>query len=215
MSLFSELFNWGRGQNTDSCYSFSEKAKMGGEKMNKKILMLLVSVLALAMLAVPVMAIPTNGPNKVAVTVDMTRNDTPPGWPGPGPYPGEEIDPNRFTGVIIHLYRIQCYDVTITFEDTTFITGTLEVERKIVNVKQGHRVIMSDHYVFTLDDGAVARGFEGNGQVLLDNVKGRSLAWGLFHGTGAFEGQTLNIGHPWVAYGGGGPAPWTGYWLKR
>jgi hypothetical protein len=182
--------------------------------MKKKIMMMFVTVLAVAMLSVPVMAKPTNGPNKVAVTVDMTRNDIPPGWPGPGPYPGEEIDPNRFTGPIIHLYRIQRYDVIVTFADDSTLEGTLEVERKILNVKGGAKVILTDYYVFTFDDGALARGFKGNGQVLLDNMKGRSLGWGLFHGTGEFEGQTLNIGHPWVAYGGGGPTAWVGYWLK-
>jgi len=172
--------------------------------VNKKILVLLVSVLAVAMFAVSVMAKPTNGPNKVYVEVGMTRND--------GGGAGIELSPDVFTGPITHRHRLQGYDITITFEDGSTLMGTLLIERKVVQVPQKGAVkaILTDNYEFTFNDG----GFEGNGQVLLDAVKMQSLAWGLFHGTGDFEGQTLNIGHPWAAYGGGAPNLWVGYWLK-
>ena len=175
--------------------------------MNKKILLLLVSVLAVAMLAVPVMAKPTNGPNKVAVTVTMTRND--------GGGAGILIDPDVFTGPITHRHLLQGFAVIITFEDATTLVGTLKVERKTVWVPQKETLkrIFTDYYVFTFPGDAEDTGFVGNSKVIVDGVKGQSLAYGLYHGTGDFEGQTLNIGHPWAAFSGT-PAPWTGYWLK-
>jgi hypothetical protein len=169
--------------------------------MKKKILMLLVTVLAVAMLAVPVIAKPTNGPNKVAVTVTMTRND--------GGGQGTILDPPVSTGVIIHAHLLQGYDVNITFADGSILNGTSVADRKVVNIKAGSRVILTDYYVFDFGDG----GFEGNGEVMLDMVNGQSLAYGLFHGTGDFEGQTLNIGHGWEAFSST-PNPWIGYWLK-
>jgi hypothetical protein len=177
--------------------------------MKKKIIMLLVTVLAITMLAVPVMAKPTKG-QKTAVTVIMTRND--------GGGPGTPLSPNRNTGPIIHLHRLQGYDVTVTFEDSSTVLGNIEVERKMVNVKGGHRIVLTDYYVITLFKDELKTdpydgGFEGNGQVLLDRVNGASLAWGLFHGTEDFEGQTLNIGHGWEAFSST-PNPWYGYWLK-
>ena len=75
--------------------------------MNKKLIAIFVSLSFVALLAIPVMANPTNGPNKVAVTVDMTRND--------GPGPGTPLSPNRNTGPIIHLYRLQNFDGTFPY----------------------------------------------------------------------------------------------------
>ena len=63
-------------------------------------------------------------------------------------------------------------------------------------------------------------GFVGNGKVILYGVVqvGPSISWvggigkGLFHGTGAFEGQTLNFNSNWRLFGGG--IVWDGYLLK-
>jgi hypothetical protein len=178
--------------------------------MKKKILMLLVSVLALAILTTPVLADPTNGPNKVAVTVTMTRNDS----ILIDPEPNTEV----LTGPVAHRHQTQGFDITIEITDGPTLTGTAVVDRKIVAVPQtnkGNKVILTDYYVFDFGD----EGFEGNGKVILDSMPpalpppGSSLAYGLFQGTGDFEGQTLNIGHTWAEFGGT-PAPWFGYWLK-
>ena len=178
------------------------------KRINKKILMLLVSVLAVVMFAVPIMAKPTNGPIKVYIEVDMTRND--------GGGSGIEMSPDVYTGPIRHRHLLQGYDVTITFADGSTLMGTLELERKVVLVpqKESMKRIFTDYYLFTFDGDDEDTGFVGNGKVILDGVKSQSLAWGLFQGTGDFEGQTLNIGHPWEAYGGGAPNLWVGYWLK-
>ena len=90
-----------------------------------------------------------------------------------------------------------------------------EVQRVL---KDNGKMIIVDYYVFTFGDG----GFEGNGLVILDGFVPappppasweQSLARGLFQGTGAFEGQTLNVGHPFWSMPG--PPTWIGYWLKR
>jgi len=133
----------------------------------------------------------------------MTRTD--------GPGPGTEIDPNVVTGPITHLHRLQHFTTTIAFEDGSTLDGTIEVVRKMVQVpqKEANRVILTDYYVFDFGDG----GFVGDGLVMLDNVNHLSKAYGLYHGTGDFEGQTLNIGHTWESYISA-VNPWYGYWLK-
>ena len=177
--------------------------------MNKKIVVLAITVLALAMFAVPVMAKPTKGPNKVAVSLFLTQTNRVDG-------------PDVITGNVIHLTSLQTFEATIKFDDVTKIDliGTLVADRKIVVVeqKEGNKVILTDYYVFTFPGEDEDTGFEGNAQVILDGMPpttggASSKARGLFHGTGDFEGQTLNVGHGWEAFTGT-VKPWTGYWLK-
>jgi hypothetical protein len=168
--------------------------------------------LAVAMLAAPVMAktdLKDTKGNKVGVTVTMTRDNRPVNEGGDGGGNGIVLEPPVFTGVVIHAHVEQHYWITITFGDGSTLDGYAVVERKIVNLKTGARVILTDNYVFDFGDG----GFEGNGEVMLDMVNGQSLAYGLFHGTGDFEGQTLNIGHGWEPFSTV-VNPWLGYWLK-
>ena len=146
----------------------------------------------------------------MAVTVGMDRNDD------------ILIDPEPNTlvetGPIAHRQQTQGYDITLEITGGDTLTGTAVVERKIVALPQknkGNKVILTDYYVFDFGDG----GFEGNGKVILDNMgppippAPQSLAYGMFQGTGDYEGQTLNIGHGWEAFGAE-VNPWTGYWLK-
>ena len=179
----------------------------GGDNLNKKILGITLIAVFLAMLVAPVMAKPTKG-NKVAVTLNIVRT----GFPTQIEVP---------TGPITHGYWVQIYKATITFADDSTLEGELVAYRKVVVVPQkvGFKMIFTDYNVFTFRDG----GFEGNAKVVIDEFVWNvpppgatwksTLAYGLFHGAGAFEGQTLNVGHTW---GGpsGTPAPWTGYWLK-
>jgi hypothetical protein len=176
--------------------------------MNKKILGIFISLLVVALLATPVLAQPTNGPNKVAVSVDMTRTD--------GPGPGTLLDPNVNTGPITHGHWLQHFTTTVTFEDGSTLEGTIDIERKVVIVRRtpGNKLIFTDYNVFTFPGYDPDTGFVGNSKVILDIGKGLSLAYGLFHGTGDFEGQTLNIGHTWADYAAA-VNPWYGYWLNR
>lgn len=175
--------------------------------MNKKVLGITVVLMAIAMLVAPVMADPTQG-QKTAVTVNIAGG------------PPTDIDPPVTTGPVTHKYQEQfMHTVTITFEDGSTLDGTATVERKVVYVPQhgAMRWIFTDYYEFDFGEG----GFVGNGKTILDGVVftatgiswQASLAYGLFHGTGEFEGQTLNIGHTWGEPGSEQSA-WTGYWLK-
>ena len=178
---------------------------------------MLISIMLLALLivsAIPVMAKPTKG-QKTAVTLGMKRV---------GDF--VDIEDPVYTGPITHQYIRVNYDATITFDDgSDDLVGTLVTERKVVVVpqKEGEKRIFTDHYVFTFPGEDEDTGFVGNGKVILDGVyvpEGGGLSWeksmgyGLFHGTGDFEGQTLNVGHTWGAPGTT-PSAWTGYWLKR
>ena len=177
---------------------------------------MLVSVLALALLVVPVMAKPTNGPNKVAVIVDMDRDTRDVAEGGDGGGTGILVEGPVINGQIIHVVLEQHFFITITFEDDSTLEGYAVVTRNVVNIKGGSRVVLTDDYVFSfdLDDDEVAdAGFEGNGLVMLNNVDHLSKAYGMYHGIGDFEGQTLNIGHGWVNYISEVNS-WYGYWLK-
>ena len=184
--------------------------------MKKKIMMILVSVLTVAMLAVPVIAKPTNGPNKVAVTVTLSNMQIVGGF--------DVV----FTGNVVHLYfPCQRYDVTIEIEpDGPTLYGTLDIERKFVIVLQPHngygtKMIATDYLVFTFPGDDPDTGFVGNGKVIIDGATlGSAAPWekarasGMFQGTGDFEGQTLNVGRHWTEPTEYGTIEWTGYWLK-
>ena len=180
--------------------------------MNKKIMLISIMLLALLIVsAIPAYAVPTKG-NKVAVTVDMTRNSA-----SDGGGPGILLEDNVRTGDVTHGHWEQHFTTTITFEDTTTLEGTIVIERKVAIVRRGpklaNKLIFTDYNVFTFPGDDPDTGFVGNSKVILDIEKGLSLAYGLFHGTGDFEGQTLNIGHTWADYTAA-VNPWYGYWLK-
>ncbi|HLN44399.1 MAG TPA: hypothetical protein VK209_01690 [Candidatus Sulfotelmatobacter sp.] len=74
--------------------------------------------------------------------------------------------------------------------------------------------ICNDYYVVSFP--IVGGGFEGNSHISLSNYVNATtytaLVHSLFHGTGAFEGQTLNVG---VDRGPAANMVWEGYLLKR
>jgi hypothetical protein len=114
--------------------------------------------------------------------------------------------------------------LTINTDDPnpTILEGTCHALRKAVIVmpkgKDTGKVTLVDRYVFNFDDGAIERGFEGNGMTMLvgfdqttipPTYEDVRLVGFVFQGTGAFEGQTLNVRRQL-----GGPMGLNGYWLN-
>jgi sugar-specific transcriptional regulator TrmB len=107
-------------------------------------------------------------------------------------------------------------DVELEIEDKPTLIGKAIIEREMVILPQKHgkNLILRDYYEISFPQGG---GFEGNALVILENITRRtfwekSKAYALFSGTGTFEGQTLNIGHPWQNFHY--PIVWTGYLLN-
>ena len=174
--------------------------------MNKKILVVFVAVLAIAIFVTPVFAKPTKG-QKVAITLIWSRTSK---------VVVDEWVSGKVTHRLVHL----TWNVTIKFEDETTLNGTAVEERKVVLVPQkvgSKNVIRVNSELSFPSEGG---GFEGYYLLILAGFTGppppmweKSKVHGLFRGTGAFKGQTLNVGHTWKPFGAS--IGWTGYWLKR
>ncbi len=175
--------------------------------MNKKVLVIFVALMAVVMLATPlvgmVTAEPTEG-QKVPVTLK---------WANVGPTTTITHD---VKGNVSHRVMTQNWKVNITIGDAvTPIQGTAVGERQTLYIygRKLHGVdqVANDHYVISLPDG----GFEGNCHILITDWNSTSRTYNvhlhaLFHGTGAYEGQTLNV---WQI-GPGTNFLWEGYLLK-
>ena len=177
--------------------------------MNKKILLIAVALLAIVMLATPVLAAPTKG-KKVQVTISFTRSTEVEaynkGWTTNG-----EIRQER--GQVV-LYA----PVIVTIGTDTPITTTSLAERNLhwtypdEGSKPGNIRLIHESHVIYLPGGT----FEGNALLKFHYISpyGRGdfilEAHGVFHGTGDYEGQTINA---WRESGGPG-IPWEGYLLK-
>ena len=174
--------------------------------MNKKIIRITFMLLTLLIVStIPVMAKPTNG-QKIEVALVFK-------FP---PISSTYVLEDWSTGGVIHNTRLQEWNVELREGNADALgdileVGTAEVVRKTLVVPSAKKVNLIDYYEITFGDG----GFEGIGKVMLGGfVAGtweESLARGLFQGTGEFEGQTLNVGHPWWSKAG---IIWEGYWLK-
>jgi hypothetical protein len=171
--------------------------------VQKKILGIAIILVFVAILIAPVFADPTKG-QKAAITLTWTRTKRIQG-------------PPRFTGNVMHRDVYVEWSVVLEIEGGPTLTGTAKTERKNVRVPQpdGANLVLRDYYElwFATQGG----GFEGNALVMLEGFMGggvweKSKAHGLFQGTDAFEGQTLNAGHGWKEQDGG--IVWTGYLLK-
>ena len=108
------------------------------------------------------------------------------------------------------------WDVELVIEDKPPLIGKAICEREMVSVtqKHGENRIIRDYFEISFPEGGC---FEGSALIILENfTKGagweKSKAYALFKGTGAFEGQTLNVGHPWHNFRL--PIVWTGYLLN-
>jgi hypothetical protein len=164
-----------------------------------------VVLMAVAMLTPPVMAVPTQG-QKAAIILR---------WSNPT-YSSPEVKPS---GNVVHMHWQWTWDLELEIDGRPTIYGTAYVDRDLLRVNQkiGERWVALDYceLSFPDEDG----GFEGNALIMLTEYDPDSRTWetskshGLFQGTGAFEGQTLNCGNHWKPYSAGAPE-WLGYIQK-
>jgi hypothetical protein len=170
--------------------------------MNKKILMLLITVLAVAMLVTPVISKPTKG-KKVAVTLYFSNQESEP----------IEI---RETGNVEHRHGHVNWTLMLDFKNGTTLMGeAIDVQRYVLVVPQpnGNKIVFREQYEMWFP--SAGGGFEGMANIQMDGIGNPPMigrAHALLHGTGAFEGQTLNVGHPWAIFSP--PIHWDGYLLK-
>jgi hypothetical protein len=172
--------------------------------MNKKILTITITLLALTILATPVLAVPTKG-QKLPVSLKFTPVPSS-GVPGEFRLTNGGIGQRR-DGAIKYTVELSIDGATVP------IVGESSADRPIVvyNILKHQRFTLHEIHVmsFSTEDG----GFEGN--ALLKFTEFVSLSdyhietHGTFHGTGAFEGQTIVAG-----YEGPQGGTWTGYILK-
>lgn len=168
--------------------------------------------LALVMLltfAGSVIAAPTEG-QKDAITLSWTLSSS-------------KVIDTLLSGPIVHRHVHNTWDVRLTFVATgDFYVGTAITERDVTIVPEPDRVGTQRNYrdyysiTFPIQEGlAQAGGFDGNAMVFAQHYGTSSMTvWthGLFKGTGAFEGQTINAGVP--PYEAANSMTWEGYLLK-
>ncbi|HLN44394.1 MAG TPA: hypothetical protein VK209_01665 [Candidatus Sulfotelmatobacter sp.] len=178
--------------------------------MKKTILMIIVASIALAMSATPligmVIADPAQG-QKVPITLIWTQTQL------------TTIERNDTASGVSHRHIHVWYNIQLTIDNTATLSGTAFAERdNVVRPPQdgflyGDRVLR-DYYVLSFP--SEGGGFEGNAILQLTDYTSltvyNAMTHGLFHGTGAFEGQTINAGRDWGP--AGQTATWTGYLLK-
>lgn len=171
--------------------------------MNKKVLGIAVVLLAVAMLATPVMADPTKG-QKVPATLRFGDSSTEPGTAKPA-------------GNTMHGQTTVTWEIAIDIDGVPTHTGTAFAERYSVQVAvEGKMTNIILKEVYTIEINEEDGGFVGSVQILMRIFPGMppsifGKAHALLVGYGAFEGQTLNVGHPWDSFSG---IAWDGYLLK-
>ena len=170
--------------------------------MNKKILVIFVALMAVAMLATPLVAMVTAEPSqgqKVPVTLQWTATGT------------TTLERNDTDGLSHRLLRTTWKVKLFIDGSTTPIEGTaVSIRHVLWAYSKLQMAVYDEYYELSFPTG----GFEGNGHILLTDYAGGTnydvRIHALFHGTGAYEGQTLNVGRD------KGPASfeWEGYLLK-
>ena len=171
--------------------------------MKKTVLMIFVALTAAAMLATPVLAAPTNG-QKVPIIIKFISPQT--------IVKGESWTTNG--GVIQRRGYVVGFNVELDVDGAPAIFGSAVVERDVgmANVPKNEMMLWHEEYVisFPTEGG----GFEGTSvEHYTDFVSVSSYNLEIhfvLHGTGAFEGQTINA---WRT-GPAGPEGATGYLLK-
>jgi hypothetical protein len=177
--------------------------------VKKKILGVFASFLFLLILITPALASPTKG-NKVGITLTWTATNF------------VYLDAKE-VGNTMHFHINYYWNVTLAIDDNgPKINGTAITDRYMTGVlqKDGGRLVVADYTEFSFPDDE--GGFKGNSAIMMIGyipieppVWQKSKAHGLFHGTGAFEGQTINAGNHWIPFDPLAESHvWYGYLLK-
>ena len=176
--------------------------------MKKKMLGIFASFLFLVILITPALASPTKG-NKVGITLTWTETNT--------VYLEQKI-----VGNTMHFHINVYWDVELAIDGRPTLNGTAFTDRDLTVVlqKDGGRLVIGDYYELSFPDEE--GGFEGNAAIMLTGyipieppIWEKSKGHGLLHGTGAFEGQTINGGNHWIPFDPFAESHiWTGYLLK-
>jgi hypothetical protein len=178
------------------------KKQVEVKKLKKAILVFSIILLMIAAVIVPVLAVPTDG-QKVPVILKFTPYKTVNGdkWTTDG-----NITQRRDYTIYYHL-SLSINGATPLIGECVAIRDSISAYTKVPGMAVYHEdYVMS----FVKDEG----GFEGNAMLMMtDYVSPTNFimeAHGVFHGTGTFEGQTINA---WRVEGLPG-IDWTGYLLK-
>ena len=175
-------------------------------ELNRKVLGIAVALLFAIMLVAPVYADPTQG-QKASITLTWTETST--------VYAGEP----KIVGNVIQFHMYVTWDVELAIDGGPTLYGTAFTDRDMLVVlqKDGGRLVVVDYYELSFPDEE--GGFEGNALVMMTGyipieppIWEKSRGHGLLHGTGAFEGQTINGGGHWHLFDP--EHAWTGYLLK-
>jgi len=166
--------------------------------MNKKVSVITMTLLAVAMFVAPVMAEPTNG-QKVPATLVAA--------PQVGGAPPEKMWITNGDIQQIRGRQVIYFPITLTIGSDVytdgysynFVNSVFNLNTMVVNVR--------GLAVWTFDN---VGGFEGNLEMKLSAIDGYYSIHGVLRGFGNFEGQTLMLSYDGPPVG----AVWTGYCLK-
>jgi len=180
----------------------------GGEGVKKKVFLITVVVFSIALMATPVLAVPTQG-QKLPVSLKFTPTTSADGINHIN-IPGDFVLNDGSIGQ--RRDAVTSYKVELTIDEDP-IVGYSIVERPVVVYNVIKHKCMTMHEIHVMDFSAEEGGFEGNALLkFTDYVSPASFhleAHGTFHGTGDFEGQTIV-----ASYEGPAGGTWTGYILK-
>ena len=166
--------------------------------MNKKVLVILIALMAATILVVPVMAEPTKGLKVPASLI-------------PGPQVGGAPPEKRWTtdGDIqqIRGREVDYFPITLTIENDVYTDG---YSYNYVNSMFNLKTMMVNTRGLAVWTFEGIGGFEGNLEMKLSAIDGWYSIHCVLFGFGDFEGQTLMLSYDGPPVG----AVWTGYCLK-
>ena len=166
--------------------------------MNKKVLVVTMTLLAVAMFVAPVMAEPTNG-QKVPATL----------IPGPavGGAPPERMWITNGDIQQIRGRQVDYFPITLTIGSDVYTNGySYNFVNSVFNLKT---MVVNTRGLAVWTFAGIG-GFEGNLEMKLSAIDGSYSIHGVLRGFGNFEGQTLMLSYDGPPVG----AVWTGYCLK-